>query len=98
ADEKEDGDAGEIEQCDPFVIARQQPRLDAVAVVQIVPLWKKNRGHGYRVCTCGSACSDFTYSISSSSCSSVTSPWNVGMIGWNPEAIFAAGWRIDSRT
>src|SRR5207342_3915524 len=53
---------------------------------------------GYRGCTCGSSCSDFTYSISSSSCSSVTSPWNVGMIGWNPDVIFAAGWRIDSRT
>ena len=31
------------------------------------------------------------YAISSSSCSSVTSPWNVGMIGWKPATTFALG-------
>ena len=41
--------------------------------------------------------SDLTYAISCRSCSSVTSPWKVGMIGWNPATIFACGCRIDSR-
>src|SRR5262249_52696559 len=98
AHEEEERHAREIEQRDALVVAREQPRRDAVAVVQVVARWKDDGSHGYRGCTCGSSCSDFTYSISSSSCSSVTRPWNVGMIGWNPEAIFAAGWRIDSRT
>src|SRR5206468_326751 len=48
--------------------------------------------------TWGSALSDFTYSISSSSCSSVTRPWKVGMMGWKPAVTLAAGLRIDSRT
>ena len=45
----------------------------------------------------GARRSDLTYAISCSSCSSVTSPWNVGMIGWKPATIFACGFRIDSR-
>ena len=41
--------------------------------------------------------SDCTYAISCSSCSSLTSPWKVGMIGWKPATTFACGFRIDSR-
>src|SRR5918993_127931 len=41
--------------------------------------------------------SDLMYSVSASSCSSLTWPWNVGMIGGNPATIFAWGFRIDSR-
>ena len=37
ADEEEERDRGEIQQRDALVVARQQPRLDAVAVVEIVP-------------------------------------------------------------
>ena len=40
---------------------------------------------------------DFTYESSRMRSSSLTCPWNVGMIGWNPAAIFACGSRIDSR-
>ena len=36
AEEEEERDAGQVEQRDALVVARQQPRLDAVAVVQIV--------------------------------------------------------------
>ena len=36
ADEEEERDRREVQQRDPLVIARQQPRLDAVAVVQVV--------------------------------------------------------------
>src|SRR5207237_4307228 len=74
ADEEEDGDGGQIQERDPLVIAREQPRFDPVAVVQIVPERSKSSSHGYRGCTWGRAWSDFTYSMSSSSCSSVTSP------------------------
>src|SRR5207249_2322151 len=98
AEEEEERDRREIEQRDPLVIARQQPRRDAVALVQVVAGRQSDGRHIYRDCTCGSACSDLTYSMSSSSCSSDTRPWNVGMIGWNPAAILAAGVRIDSRT
>jgi len=42
--------------------------------------------------------SDFTYATSAFSCSSLTCPWNEGMIGWKPETTFAVGIRIDSRT
>src|SRR5512140_511636 len=41
--------------------------------------------------------SDLTYSTSAINCSSLTRPWNVGMIGWNPSTTFAVGDRIDSR-
>ena len=37
ADEEEERDGGEVQQGDPLVIAREQPRADAVSVVQIVP-------------------------------------------------------------
>ena len=47
---------------------------------------------------CEVACSDLTYSISASSCSSLIRPWKVGMTGWNPATIFAAGDSTDSRT
>ncbi len=36
ADEEEDGDRREIQQRDALVVLRQQPRLQAVAVVQVV--------------------------------------------------------------
>ena len=107
ADEEEERDRGEIEQRDALVIARQQPRLDAVAVVQVVARRKSTvlawlLRHGlpspWPTWRHSCSCSDFTYSISSSSCSSLTSPWKVGMIGWKPAATFAAGFRIDSRT
>src|SRR5439155_4786961 len=92
-------DRREVQQRDALVIAREQPRLDAVSVVQIVMRGYEQRaaGHGYLVCTWGNAWSDLTYSISSSSCSSDTRPWKVGMIGWKPAVTFAAGCRIDSR-
>ena len=42
ADDEEEGDAGEVQQGDALVIAREQPRPDAVAVVQVVTRWKKD--------------------------------------------------------
>ena len=36
ADEEEHRNGGEVEQRDALVVARQQPRLDAIAVVQIM--------------------------------------------------------------
>jgi len=40
---------------------------------------------------------DFTYATSALSCSSLTSPWNTGMMGLNPLTIFAPGVKMDSR-
>jgi len=37
------------------------------------------------------ALKDRTYAMSCRICSSLTSPWNVGMSGWNPATIFACG-------
>jgi len=45
----------------------------------------------------GLGLSDLMYSINCKTPSSVTSPWNVGMIGWNPATTLAFGCRIDSR-
>ena len=47
---------GEIQQRDALVVARQQPRLDAVAVVQVVPRRHEERCCGMVtfVCACGS--------------------------------------------
>jgi len=59
--------AGEIEQRDALVVARQQPRSDAVAVVEIV-MDRRLAGHGLLTF------SDFTYSMIWRTCSSVTSP------------------------
>ena len=50
ADEEEDRDGGEIEQRDALVIARQQPRLDAVAVVQVVPRREYQGGCHFSFC------------------------------------------------
>ena len=69
AEEEEERDGGQIEQRDALVIARQQPRLDAVAVVQIVPRRNEKRAVP---CTALSAPAAMrlqatsTYSISSS--------------------------------
>ena len=84
ADEKEERDRREVQQRDALVIAGQQPRRDAVAVVQVVLRRHAERSlrHDYLVLHLGErAVSDLMYSISCSSCSSVTRPWNVGMIG-----------------
>jgi hypothetical protein len=42
--------------------------------------------------------SDRMYSINDTSPSSLMSPWNVGINGWNPRTTLACEFRIDSRT
>jgi hypothetical protein len=37
------------------------------------------------------------YAVRFRICSSVISPWNVGITGWYPATIFAFGCKIDSR-
>ena len=95
ADEEEERHRDQVEQRDALVVARQQPRRDAVAVVQIVFRRKFCFHHRFTFSCCVD--SDLTYSISASSCSSLTRPWNAGMTGWYPAVTFAAGVRIDSR-
>src|SRR5262249_33842500 len=95
AQEKERRDRPQVEQRDALVVLRQQPRLQAVAVVQIVQRRCCDGVHGY-FCAAGSP-SDLMYAMSCRSCSSVTSPLNVGIRGWNPATTFACGLRIDSR-
>src|SRR5687768_15506935 len=91
AEEEEGGDPDQVEKCDPFVVFRQQPRLDAVADVQVVLARQQWRVH----CAASGAVpaaiadapgapagwSDLMYSISASSPSSLTRPWKVGMSG-----------------
>ena len=49
----------------------------------------------------GSRCSgcdnDLMYATRDNNCSSLTIPWNVGMIGLNPATTLAPGVRMDSR-
>src|SRR5687768_13825569 len=40
---------------------------------------------------------DLMYATSETSCSSVTCPLNVGIIGWKPSTIWPLGFSIDSR-
>src|SRR5207247_43432 len=81
ADEEKERHAGEEQERDLLVVAREQPRRDAVVLVEVVARREEEGRHGYRACTWGSPFNDLTYSTSASSCSSVTRPWNVGMIG-----------------
>src|SRR5438093_3289765 len=48
ADEEEEGDGAEIKERDAFVVARQQPRPDAVAVVQVMT-WRKDDSSGHEL-------------------------------------------------
>ena len=108
AQHEEGGHADEVQQPDPLVVLRQQPRLEAVAVGQVVGVWRRGGVHGPTsspvvagaaaaggagapVAFDGTAFSDLMYSMSCRSPSSLTRPWNVGMIGWNPDTIFARG-------
>ena len=55
-------------------------------------------GAGAAVAGCGPlTCNDFIKAISWISCSGLTCPWNVGMIGPNPVTNLAPGFSIDSR-
>jgi hypothetical protein len=40
ANEEEEANAAHIKQCDPLVIFRQQPRLNAVCGVQVIRAWR----------------------------------------------------------
>ena len=82
ADEEEERHRREVEQRDALVVARQQPRRDAVAVVQIVVRRKFSSHHGHGFVLSRGVESDLTYSINASSCSSLTRPWNAGITGW----------------
>ena len=79
ADEEEHRRGRQVQQRDALVVARQQPRFDAVTVVQVVMRGNQESRHGYLAPVV--AGSDFTCSTSWSSPSSFTTPWNVGMIG-----------------
>ncbi len=99
ADDEEERHRREVEQRDALVVAGQEPRSDAVARVEVVARRERRRAggldHGWP--PPGSGCNDFTYSISASRSSSVTRPWNAGMIGWNPATTSSAGRRIELR-
>src|SRR5208337_3618494 len=122
SDEKEEGDGDEVKERNAFMVGRQQPRADAVLLIQIVdpfglrvldrhthctwlPLETALPGAFTGTATAGldaapdlpDGDSDFTYATSALTCSSLTSPWNVGMMGRNPLTRFAPGSRMHSR-
>jgi hypothetical protein len=68
----------------------------ALLVVLLVVVTGSTGCAGVLPALCGAG-SDFTYASRRMRSSSLTCPWKVGMTGWNPAAIFACGWRIDSR-
>src|SRR6267154_1163650 len=72
SNEEKHGHRGQVQQRDALVIAGQQPRLDAVALVQIVMRWTQQRRHVYLASTWGRVLSALTYSMSSRSPSSLT--------------------------
>src|SRR5262249_28154212 len=73
-EERRDGE--QVEQRDPLVVLRQEPRPDSVGRAEIVELWIRWRCHGSGVAVFRM---DFTYSSRAITPSSLTSPWNVGI-------------------
>ena len=64
----------------------------------IITIYALLAGGGLAVVVSGLAVeSDFTYATKFKSCSSLTWPWNDGMIGPKPVTIFPCGFVIDSR-
>ena len=92
ADGEVEADRDEVEDRDPLVVQRQEPRLQPPRLVQVVDRGvarRVGRGglrivHRQRVPPAPAAGggSFLTYSTSCSSSSSVMTPLNVGMIGW----------------
>ena len=71
----------------------RRPLRWRVAVAASAPSWRgagRVRGGRWR-CAGRLRPSDLMYSISCSSCSSLTRPWKVGMIGWKPGDDLRAG-------
>src|SRR5439155_13971265 len=73
ADEKEKCDPHQVQERDPLVIARQQPRFDAVAVVQVMP-GRKEQGRRH-----------FRTGVVSPAAGAVGGVWRAGGVsGWAP--------------
>src|ERR1051325_3454367 len=96
ADGEHHRDHDQVEDCDPLVVDREQPRANAVVGVEIVEVLeprtrlfgeRMRRLHGFFPSAAAVWPSDRTYAISSRSCSSVSCPWNVGICGAYPATI-----------
>src|SRR4029434_9341787 len=102
AEEKRRRHDHQVQNPDPLVVIRQQPRSDAVPVVDVggrlCPDYGFHNGP-YRADATRfpPACSDLMYSISAATPSSLMSPWKVGMMCSYPLTVFACAVRIDSR-
>src|SRR5207245_11591458 len=72
----------QVEEPDPLVVGGEEPRAHAVALGQVVEpgLLDDDGGCGGHGALASVACRDFTYAISSSTPSSLTRPWYVGMM------------------
>ena len=110
AEDEEERDAEEVEDADPLVVPRQEPRLHAVRGRSGSSAPRSRRGSRVRsrLASGGGAAAaaaaapagfrSLMYLMSWTISSSEIWSLKVGMIGWYPCTTFAAGLRIDSRT
>src|SRR5207244_3807466 len=102
AEEKRERHDDQVQDPDPLVVIRQQPRRDAVLVIEIGGrLFVDDGFHMSPYCADATpfppACSDLMYSMSAATPSSLMSPWKVGMMCSYPFTVLACDIRIDSR-